>query len=160
MAKKKWLILPALLLMIQVFRPERSNPEAARELSLAAAHPPAQVQQLFQSACFNCHSNQTVWPWYSEVAPFAWLIADDVKRGRRALNFSQWMSYDLAEKGHLLKETLEVLEEGEMPPWYYRLVHSNARLSPAQVASLTQWAEQERQKVLTQETEVRKPATR
>jgi hypothetical protein len=155
MARKKWLILPALLLLIQVIRPDKTNPETAAPLSLTASRPPGHVQQLLQSACFSCHSNQTAWPWYSQVAPFSWVIADDVKRGRRALNFSEWERYDTAEKGHLLKETGEVLEEGEMPPWYYRPLHSESRLSQEQVASLVRWAEKERQKLLTQESGIR-----
>jgi len=149
MARKKWLILPALLLVIQVFRPERTNPKAAGEFSLANAdHPSAQVHSLLKSACFNCHSNQTIWPWYSSVAPFSWLVADDVKRGRRGLNFSEWERYDTGAKAHLLEEMKEILEEGEMPPWSYRLVHSEARLSATEVATLTKWAEQERDKLL------------
>ena len=148
MAKKKWLILPALLLVIQVFRPERTNPKTASELSLAGSDPPpAEVHQLLSSACFGCHSNQTVWPWYSGVAPFSWLVADDVKRARRSLNFSEWQRYDTGDKAHLMKEMRDILVEGDMPPWDYRLVHSEARLSQAQVSVLTKWAEQERQKL-------------
>lgn len=149
MAKRKWLILPALLLGIQVFRPDRTNPQTAADLSLlAATQPPAQVHQILKSACFSCHSNQTVWPWYSGVAPFAWLIADDVKRARRQLNFSEWERYDVGERRHLLKEIGEIVEEGDMPPWDYRLVHSEARLSQAEVTSLTKWAREERQRLL------------
>ncbi len=149
MAKRKWLILPALLLVIQVFRPERTNPKTPTDLSLAAVNPaPAPVHHLLTSACFSCHSNQTVWPWYSGVAPFSWLIADDVKRGRRNLNFSEWGRYDTGDKAHHLKKMRELLEAGDMPPWDYRLVHSDARLSQAQVSLLTKWAEQERQKLV------------
>ncbi|MFB3906065.1 MAG: heme-binding domain-containing protein [Acidobacteriota bacterium] len=147
MTKKKWVILPALLLVIQVFRPERANPETASDLALGGSGAPQQVHRILESACFGCHSNQTVWPWYSTVAPVSWLIADDVKRGRRELNFSEWERYDAGEKAHLLKEVGEVVREGEMPPWTYRLLHSEARLSEADVAALAKWAEQQRQKL-------------
>lgn len=148
MAKTKWLILPALLLVIQVFRPDRTNPRTAAELSLigSSAAPP-EVHQILSSACLNCHSNQTVWPWYSHVAPFSWLIADDVKRGRLDLNFSEWNRYEAGEKSHLLEEMAEILREGDMPPWSYRLAHSEARLSESEVATLTRWAEAERRKL-------------
>lgn len=149
MSKKKWLLLPVLLLVIQVIRPARTNPQAPPGLSLAAVDPaPVPVHQLLSSACFSCHSNQTVWPWYSEIAPFSWLIADDVKRARRQLNFSEWGRYDTGEKAHQFKEVRDILKEGDMPPWDYRLVHSEARLSDAQVATLTTWAEQERLKLV------------
>lgn len=142
-------MLPAFLLIIQVFRPERTNPQTPAKLSLEGADPPpARVHQLLKSACFSCHSNQTVWPWYSSVAPFSWVIADDVKQARRNLNFSEWERYDPSEKVHQLKEVRDILKEGDMPPWDYRLAHSEARLSDTEVAVLTTWAEQEREKLL------------
>jgi hypothetical protein len=149
MSKKKWLLLPAFLLLIQLFRPARTNPQTPPDLSLDAVNPvPAQVHQLLHTACFNCHSNQTVWPWYSKVAPFSWVIADDVKRARRQLNFSEWGGYDTSEKAHDLKKVRDILKEGDMPPWDYRLVHSDARLSDAEITTLRNWAGQERQKLV------------
>lgn len=149
MAKKKWLMLPAFLLIIQVFRPARTNPESPADVSLGAVtQAPAQVHALLKSACFGCHSNQTAWPWYSNVAPVSWFIADDVTRGRQHLNFSVWERYDHSEKVHQLKEVRDLVKEGDMPPWDYRLVHPEARLSDAQAATLATWAEQERQKLV------------
>jgi hypothetical protein len=75
-------------------------------------------------ACFDCHSNETVWPWYSHVAPFSWLLQGHVEEGRRALNFSDWSRpYEEAD------ESSEVVLRGSMPTWDYRLVHPHARLS-------------------------------
>ncbi|RPI20096.1 MAG: hypothetical protein EHM61_27750 [Acidobacteria bacterium] len=146
MAKKKWLILPAFLLLIQFFRPSRSNnPDTAANLSLAGSS--ADVHRLLKAACLNCHSNQTNWPWYSAVAPVSWFVADDVNRARREVNFSEWERYKPEEKAHLLREARELIEKREMPPWSYRLMHSEARLSEADIAALVHWTERERQKL-------------
>jgi len=88
-----------------------------------------QTLALARQACFDCHSNETVWPWYASVAPGSWLVYRDVVVGRAELNFSEWPA---AGGGGLLAETAEVVAEGEMPPLQYRLIHSAARLSDAQ----------------------------
>jgi hypothetical protein len=84
----------------------------------------AETRALAQAACFDCHSNETEWPWYTSVAPMSWLTQHDVDEGRATLNFSEW---DRPQPG--ADEMGEVLAEGEMPPWYYALLHSGARLS-------------------------------
>jgi hypothetical protein len=99
----------------------------------------------------DCHSNQTSWPWYSGIAPLSWVIADDVKRARQELNFSEWGKYDPAEKAHLLKEARELIELGHMPPPLYSLFHRDSRLSEAEVRALSEWAERQRQLVLEQQ---------
>ena len=146
MTGKKWLAAAGgLLLLIQILRPERTNPASDSSLALSQlASPPAEIELTLKNACLDCHSNQTVWPWYSEVAPLSWMIADHVKRGRAELNFSEWGRYQSGERAHLLKEAQELLEKREMPPWGYRLFHPEARLSDAEIAALSQWAERER----------------
>ncbi|MGA9533431.1 MAG: heme-binding domain-containing protein [Anaerolineales bacterium] len=84
-------------------------------------------------ACFDCHSNETTWPWYSSIAPFSWLVVHDVQEGRETLNFSEW---DRPEQR--LREIAEVLREGEMPPVYYRWTHPNAGLSAVEKSQLEQ----------------------
>jgi hypothetical protein len=89
------------------------------------------TRELARRACFDCHSNETVWPWYSHVAPFSWLVQRDVDGGRAKLNFSEFdRRQDEAD------ETAEVLEEGEMPPWFYLPTHPEARLTEAERATL------------------------
>jgi mono/diheme cytochrome c family protein len=78
-------------------------------------------------ACFDCHSNQTVWPWYARVAPGSWLIQHDVEEGRRKLNFSEW---DRPQRG--APKMGREIARGEMPPWYYTMIHAEARLSEAE----------------------------
>ena len=75
-------------------------------------------------ACYDCHSNETVWPWYSHVAPVSWLVQRDVDEGRRKLNFSEW---DRPQKE--AHESAKTVRKGEMPPWFYILIHPDARLT-------------------------------
>lgn len=84
-------------------------------------------------ACYDCHSNQTIWPWYSQVAPVSWLIQRDVDVGRRRLNFSEW---DRPKQG--TRNLARRIERGSMPPWYYRLMHSGAKLSDGEKQALVQ----------------------
>ncbi len=90
-----------------------------------------QTRDLAVRACYDCHSNQTVWPWYTNVAPFSWLIQSDVNRGRRRLNFSDWT-------GRGGGEMARTVGRGSMPPWYYVLIHPSANLSPAETQALIQ----------------------
>lgn len=91
----------------------------------------ASTRELAVRACFDCHSNQTAWPWYSHVAPTSWLVQRHVDDGRRVLNFSDW-SRTYEEAG----ESAETVLEGEMPPRSYTLLHPNARLSTAEKRAL------------------------
>ena len=92
-----------------------------------------QVRELAARACFDCHSNETVWPWYSNVAPMAWLIQRDVDGGRRRLNFSEW---NAPQRGS--RDVAEVIQRGRMPQWYYVMLHPSAKLAPTEVQTLVQ----------------------
>jgi hypothetical protein len=91
-----------------------------------------QTRELAVRACFDCHSNETVWPWYSNVAPLSWLIQQDVVQGRRRLNFSDWNRTE--REG--TREMARVIQRGEMPPSYYTLLHPSAKLSPQETQAL------------------------
>ncbi|OJX39629.1 MAG: cytochrome C [Chloroflexi bacterium 44-23] len=88
---------------------------------------------LAQRACFDCHSNETTWPWYSNIAPMSWLIQKDVDEGRQKLNFSEWQR---AASFDDLDEIGEVIREGEMPPFVYYPMHPEARLNEAEKQAL------------------------
>jgi hypothetical protein len=115
------LSIVGLLVLIQLvpYGRDHTNPPASAE----PAWDSARTRALADAACFDCHSNETRWPWYTNVAPFSWLTQNDVDNGREALNFSEWDRPQEAE------ELAEVISDGEMPPWYYRLLHSAADLS-------------------------------
>ena len=108
---------------------DHTNPPITAE----PAWPDAASRSLASRACFDCHSNESVWPWYSNVAPVSWLIQKDVQEGRSVLNFSEW---DHPQPG--IQEAVEVLREGEMPPSYYRLMHRSASLTAAETDALAQ----------------------
>lgn len=112
------------LLVIQLvpYGRDHTNPPVIAEPSWDSA----ETRATAVSACFDCHSNETEWPAYSNVAPFSWMLQRHVDDGREALNFSEW--------GRGEQETEEIVEsvrEGEMPPWDYALLHGNARLAGA-----------------------------
>lgn len=96
-----------------------------------------QTKQLAQRACFDCHSNETVWTWYSNIAPVSWLIVHDVEEGRSRLNFSEWNHL----QGEGIEEAGEVIMEGEMPPAQYLLLHPNATLSSTEKEQLVRGLE-------------------
>jgi hypothetical protein len=102
-----------------------ANPPVVRE---PAWDSPA-TRDLAKKACFDCHSNETVWPWYSKIAPISWLVAHDVYEGRKELNFSDWR--DGAREGENPRKIQKEINSGEMPPLQYRLAHPEAQLDPA-----------------------------
>jgi mono/diheme cytochrome c family protein len=89
------------------------------------------TRTLAARACFDCHSNETVWPWYSNLAPISWLVQDDVDDGRKAVNFSEWNRPQ--KEAH---ELPKMVKKGEMPPWTYAIGDSARRLSPAEKQAL------------------------
>ena len=102
--------------------PGKTNPDITREVTWDSDR----TRQLAERACYDCHSNETRWPWYSYVAPVSWLVEHDVHEGREHMNFSEWDK----EQRHATDAAHE-LEEGEMPLWFYTLLHPDARLEGA-----------------------------
>jgi hypothetical protein len=117
--------LVVVLLGIQLipYGRDHQNPPVTNEVTW---NEPA-TRDLAVAACYDCHSNETVWPWYSNIAPVSWLVQHDVEEGRQRLNFSEWPPRRL-ERG----EMGEVIYEGYMPPSYYTILHSNAKLTDAE----------------------------
>lgn len=115
------------LLQLIPYGHDHSNPAVVAEPQWDSP----QTRELAARACFDCHSNETRWPWYSDVAPVSWLIQHDVQDGRRQLNFSEWNQPQCAAH-----EVGEVIGEGEMPPWFYLPLHPSANLTPAEKQAL------------------------
>ena len=130
---------------IQVARPARTNPpiDPGRTL-MAVTHAPADVQSVLERGCRDCHSHETRWPWYSNVAPVSWLVIDDVNHGRRHFNYSDWAQYDRDKMPQLLKDICEQTRKGEMPLPSYLWVHPDSRLSDRDVSLLCDWSDRER----------------
>lgn len=91
------------------------------------------TRELAERACFDCHSNETEWPWYSHIAPNSWMVQRDVDRGRDELNYSEF-----GDASDEASESAETVLDGEMPPWYYELAHQEARLSDSERDELVQ----------------------
>ena len=127
--------LVVLFLGIQVIPVDRANPPAGTELRA-----PDPVMAVLRRACYDCHSHETRWPWYSRVAPMAWLMADHVKEGRGDLNFSEWPAFDFEELGEAGKDIRKQIEKGKMPLRSYLWLHPQARLSEADREILLDWA--------------------
>jgi hypothetical protein len=138
--KLKWIVavLAVVFGLLQFTNPPRTNPPVVNNLPATNAPPP--VAALLHAACYDCHSYETKWPWYSRVAPMSWLIAQDVNGGRQHLNFSDWpLEPERAAKK--FDRINEVLEYREMPMKKYTLLHPEARLSDAQRQELLDWSE-------------------
>ena len=122
------------LLGAQAIPVGRTNPPIAGDVPA-----PGDIKVVLRRACYDCHSRETRWPWYSRVAPVSWLIASDVREGRREVDFSAWMAYPPAKQAKKRREIAEQVREGEMPPWYYILMHLDARLDEADRQRLITW---------------------
>jgi hypothetical protein len=127
------LILCPLLLQLVPYGHNHTNPPVISEPKWDGP----QTRALAERACFDCHSNLTKWPWYTNIAPVSWLIQRDVDEGRERLNFSDWGAPRRGE-GREGNEITRSIEEGEMPPWFYLLPHPDARLTPAEKDQLIQ----------------------
>ena len=138
--KKISIAIVLLLLLSQAIRIDKKNPDAVPEndfLLVTAA--PAEVKNILQTCCYDCHSNTSVYPWYTHIAPVSWWIKHHINEGRQHLNFSEWAQYSPKKADHKLEECVEMVQEGEMPMSSYTLIHKNARLSEDQKLVLVNW---------------------
>ena len=131
-------ILIVAVIVIQFFPAEHTNPPVTGEIEA-----PEKVMTILRTSCYDCHSNETVWPWYSYVAPMSWLVSNDVRDGRAHLNFSEWASYSTEKRDHKREECGEEVEEGEMPLWFYIPLHPEAELSEEDAETILAWSKGE-----------------
>lgn len=137
---KTWIVKGAVVLVvvlvaIQFIPVERVNSPVESDIDA-----PADVKAILKRSCYDCHSNETTWPWYARVAPGSWLIAKDVREGRRELNFSVWNKFTGARRARKFKEIVEQIEQDKMPQWYYIVLHPDAKLSTGDKTTLIGWA--------------------
>ncbi len=143
MLKKILFGLVVVFIVIQFIHPQKNlSNDRLYDVSTKYAMP-EDVKSILQVACNDCHSNKTEYPWYSNLQPVAWILADHVNDGKRHLNFSEFTSRPVAYQNHKFEETIEMIKEGEMPlPSYtYFGLHSGAKLTEAQKQILIKWAE-------------------
>lgn len=129
-----------LFAILQIFpRNKNANQEPTAADIFEVEEASLELTSLIKGACYDCHSHQTEYPWYSELAPFSWWIDDHVADGRKHLNFSEWATYDSEKRGHKAEEAVEEINEGEMPLESYQLAHSSARFSDQEITLIVNW---------------------
>jgi hypothetical protein len=144
--KLKWIFAAGVVVfaLLQLMNPTRTNPPVTPGHDLMATNaPPLQIAALLHAACYDCHSYETKWPWYSRIAPVSWLVVGDVKDGRERMNFSDWPRELPERAAKRLGRISEEVGYKDMPPSKYTLMHPEARLTADQRQQLIHWADQE-----------------
>jgi len=135
--KRIAVILLGVFVLMQLIRIDKTNPETVIENQFAVVeNAPTEVTEIMQRACFDCHSYETKYPWYTNVAPVSWIIKDHINEGREELNFAEWGTYSEGKRHHKLEECLEEVAKGEMPLKGYVVWHNEALLTPNDTATL------------------------
>jgi hypothetical protein len=136
----KWavIVLLTVFLLLQLANPARTNPPVISDM-IADTHPPEPVATALVAACYDCHSHQTKWPWYSHIGPVAWLVANDVNEGRHNLDLSEWPADDAKRAVRRLEDMSDNIGSADMPPKKYTAIHADARLTADQRKVMTDW---------------------
>ena len=138
------LVLVVLGAAAQFIRPARTNPPVDRAQTIeAVAQVPAHLAPVLRRSCYACHSNETPWPWYSEVVPMSWGVANHVNEGRAKMNFSEWGRYPARKRTALLEKLCDEVREGRMPLPSYLWIHRDARLSETEWKAVCDWSMEE-----------------
>lgn len=135
MFKKILIGVAGIIIAIQFIPVDRSNPPVEGEIMEST-----ELKAIFKKSCYDCHSNETAWPWYSYVAPVSWLIADDVHTGRKHLNFSNWQNIEIRKVTKAKEEIGEMVSKGYMPLDKYVLLHPEAKLSDEEKQIIKEWS--------------------
>jgi hypothetical protein len=139
--KKILLLLLIVFIIAQFFGPEKNDGDVASfEAFLTETKPPNDVKVILKSACFDCHSDHTRYPWYNNITPVNYWLADHIEHAKGDLNVSEWATASLKRKHHKFDELIEKVEKKEMPLDSYTWMHADARLTDAQRASVVAWA--------------------
>jgi cbb3-type cytochrome oxidase cytochrome c subunit len=146
--KKIGIAFIVLFIVIQVFRINKTiTPVNEQTDFMAVTQTNPEVATILKNACYDCHSNQPTYPWYTSIAPVSWWIKNHINEGSKHLNFSIWQTYTVKRKDHKLEECVEMIEEGEMPMNSYTWMHQEAKLTDAQKQLLIDWFKAEKAKL-------------
>lgn len=141
MGKKILYGLLIIIVALQFIRPERNISDVPSANDIRVHYPlPANVESILKRACYDCHSNNTAYPWYSNIQPFGLWLQNHVNEGKAELNFSEFATYSPKKADHKLEETIEMIEEKEMPLESYTWIHKNAVLSAEEIQIVKDWA--------------------
>ena len=150
---KKILKITAIVLVVgflgmQAVRPARTNPPVDESQTIfARTQMTPQVASIFDRSCRDCHSNKTIWPWYTQVAPVSWWLSNHVNEGRRNLNLSEWAKLNSDRQDRKLRQICDEVQDGVMPLSSYTPMHPQAKLSDQDRKTLCDWTEAERQRL-------------
>jgi hypothetical protein len=148
MLKKILVGLLVVLVAIQFIRPARNLAPTPGPNDITTRHPvPPEMRRILETSCYDCHSNHTRYPWYAEVQPIGWLLANHIRDGKRHLNFSEFATYPAERAALKLGHVIEEVKGGDMPLESYTWIHRDARLTPEQVQLFVAWAESTRQRL-------------
>lgn len=132
--KKVLITLVIILIGIQFIPVERTNPPVSWDINA-----PQGVSEILRESCYDCHSNETTWPWYSKIAPISFLVAGDVNDGRKHLNFSEWDKYEADKREKIREEIVEEIEKENMPLPLYTFTHPSAKLDDHKIKIIKEW---------------------
>jgi hypothetical protein len=137
------LVVGAAVVIAQFVPVNRTNPPVDQQQDFVVCmKPPAAVAAAIERSCRDCHTNRTIWPAYSRVAPISWLVADDVHEGRAHLNFSEWGKLDARRSARKLEDVCDEVKAGGMPLRKYTLLHPAAKLTEADVQAICRWTDE------------------
>ena len=134
--KRTLLIYFIIFILMQFIQTNKEN--IAQEKNLEMKVDNIEVYNILKTACYDCHSNETVWPWYSKIAPFSWVVSNHVTEGKKALNFSTWEKYNQEEKDEKIKDIYRTAY-ASMPLPSYIFAHENADLTKEQRSLIRNW---------------------
>jgi len=147
--KKIFLFLFVVLVIIQFIRPSENHSDKLSKNDITLHYTvPDTVLAILKTSCYDCHSNNTRYPWYNKIQPVAWWLSSHVKDGKRELNFSEFASYPLTKQAKKIKNTVREVKGGEMPLDSYLWIHKDAKLEQGQKDTLIQWANSLQQTIL------------
>lgn len=135
--KKILLLLLVAFIGIQFFPIDKSNPPVDQNQDFIMMYKPtAEIASKIKASCYDCHSNESKYPWYSNIQPVGWYLKNHIEDGKKHLNFSVFGTYSPKKQAHKLEESYELIEKGEMPLSSYTLIHKDAVLTAAEQATL------------------------
>jgi hypothetical protein len=138
------LLLLAVLIVFQFFRPEKNQAGSEQEYDLLqVSDVPDSLATILRASCYDCHSNHTNYPWYSRISPVSWYLDKHIREGKEDLNLSEYGLLDKAEKIGVMSDIYDAVEAGTMPLQSYMVIHGEARLSPEEMDALLDWADGE-----------------
>lgn len=145
--KKILLLLLVVFIIAQFFGPEKNDGDLASiDAFIAETNPPEDVKLILKETCYDCHSDFTRYPWYNNITPVNYWLADHIKHGKKHFNVSKWEGSSIKRKDHKFEELIEMVEEKEMPLNSYTWTHSEAKLTDDQIKAVVDWAKMVRLK--------------